>query len=137
VKKLFLLFQTIVLDAIVTFLLVPIHFIYLVIRYNAEFAGAGKGFIIILFISLPLLFAINTVYSICKLAVDDLNAFDKIRCYSGWFMLHTLILMYFELTSGGLSVMFFVECVASALVYTTFVIYTYHSIYTRLAIAQH
>jgi hypothetical protein len=134
-RKLYLLFQTIVLDAIVSFLLVPIHFIYIAYRYG-PFGGAGKVFIMILFFSLPLLFTINIVYSMCKLAFDDLNAFDKIRWFSGWLILNTLIFLYFELTIGGLSTLFYVECLASALVYAAFIIFTYHRIYTRLPIPQ-
>lgn len=134
-SKLYLLFEAIILDAIVVFLFSPVHFIYLSFRHGPEFAGWGKMMVLPLIFSLILLYLINTGYTMLKLAYDDLNAFAKTRWFGVWLMLHSLLYLYWELTVGGLSAMYYVECLVSALLYLGLLIYLHFRIYTKLQMA--
>jgi hypothetical protein len=135
-SKLYLFFKTIILDAILVFLLGPAHFIYLAFRYGTELGHLLLAFLPVLFVTTVLLYLINIVYTILKLIYDDLNAFDKTRWFGVWLVIHTLFYLYWELTKGGMSTGYYVECVISAAVYLGFLIYLQHRMYTKLQISQ-
>ena len=94
------------------------------------------AFLPILFVSLILLYLINTVYTMLKVVYDDLNNFDKTRWFGTWLAIHTLSYLYWELSKGGMSTMYYVECSVSAAVYLGLLIYLHHRMYLKLQIVQ-